>query len=95
MCQQVLDSNKTMIQRTPKTTKSMTMTTRVSAQAMTAKKVATKLPIKPPIAQIAAMNARAHAIGCRMNAVVKVFAVSVPTRLKDVPSICDMIFAGL
>jgi hypothetical protein len=80
---------------TPKTTKSMTMTTSVIIHANRAIIVAMRLPNQPPTAAKPAMNARPQATGCRMNALVRLSAVAVPARLKLVPSIPDMMTAGL
>ena len=90
-CLRVLDC----VRLTPNTTKSITMTTKVMIHASSAMSMPTMLPKNPPKAKIAAMNANPHAIGWRMNALVRPFVLSVLARLKLVPSTWLMMSATL
>ena len=80
---------------TPKTVKSMARTTMVMIQAITPMITPARLPTTPPIEHRAAMNARPHAMGCRMKVSVRPLVVAAPALLKCVPSICAMMSTGL
>lgn len=69
---------------TPNAAKSMAITTKVMIHATAATNVPMRLPNTPPNAQIAAMNARPQAIGCRTKAFVRALAESAAAELKGV-----------
>jgi len=72
----------------PKSTKSVTRTTRVIIHVIAATTAAMIAPQKPaPSARRKAMNARPQAIGCRIMTRVSAFEVSVDAVLNVVRSI--------
>lgn len=84
------------VQRTPNKLKSIAMTTSVNTHASAATNAPSRDPTTPaPQLSAKAMKAKAQAIGCKIIALVRPSTLSEAALLNTVPSMAEMMSAGL